>query len=101
MDTENTPGKEFFQRQLHYLQTMDLEGLANNQYTEDAELVGFGFQWKGREAIYNHFVGYMKMLGHIDLNSTDKWSETDDSIFFEATMTTTPGRIVRMLQPIA
>jgi hypothetical protein len=91
MDNENTPGKEFYRRQLQFLQQMDLDGLVNNQYTEDAELIGFGFQWKGRQAIHDHFVNYMKMLGHIDLNSTDKWNETDDSIFFEATMTTNLG----------
>jgi hypothetical protein len=91
MDNENMPGKEFYRRQLHYLQTLDLQGLADNQYTEDAELIGFDGQWIGRQAIYDHFVSYMQVLGHIDLNSTDKWAETDDSIFFEATMTTNLG----------
>jgi hypothetical protein len=91
MDSENTPGKEFYRRQLQYLQDMDLEGLANNQYTEDAELIGFDGQWKGRQAIYDHFVSYMQVLGHIDLKSTDKWAEADDAIFFEATMATNLG----------
>ena len=91
MDNENTPGQQFFARQLQFLQDLDIQGLVDNQYTADAELIGFGFQWKGREQIYNHFVNYMKTLGHIQLDSTDKWAETADSIFFEATMTTNLG----------
>jgi hypothetical protein len=91
MDSENTPGKQFYERQLQFLQNLDIEGLVNNQYAEDGELIGFGFHWKGRDQIYNHFVNYMKTLGHITLDSTDKWTETADAIFFEATMTTNLG----------
>lgn len=88
---EDTAGREFFKRQLAYIQAMDLEGLAANQYTEDAEMVGFDFTAKGRPAIVDHFVNYMKVLGQIELNSVEKWAETPDTVFFEATMTTNLG----------
>jgi len=90
-NNDDSAGQQFYRRQLEYLQNVDIRGLVDNQYAEDAEMVGFDFTAKGRQAIYDHFVNYMKVLGRIELNSTDKWAETDDSIFFEATMSTNLG----------
>ena len=42
----------------------------------------------GREAIHEHLRSYLQQLGAIKLNSTDKFTETEDSIFFEATIET-------------
>ena len=36
-------------------------------------------------------MGYLATMGKIELKSTDKWVETDDSIFFEATVWTDHG----------
>jgi len=87
---EETPGKRFFDRQIALLAEQDIDGIAN-QYAPDAVLVSFDVTRHGREEIREHFVGYLAALGKIDLKSTDKWAETDDSIFFEATVLTAHG----------
>ncbi len=46
---------------------------------------------KGTDALKQHFRNYMAMLGYIKLVSTDKFRETDDTIFFEATVETKLG----------
>jgi hypothetical protein len=87
----STPGKDFYERQIKYLEANDVPGLIANQYAEDGVIVGFGFTRKGREALLDHFTNYMKQLGKIKLLSTDKFTETADSIFFEATVETAGG----------
>ncbi len=86
----NTPGTEFYNNQIAYLEANDLDSLVD-QYHEDAIMVGFDFQVKGREAIRKHMEAYMQRLGSFKLLSTDKFTETPDSIFFEATCETSLG----------
>ncbi|MBE2268855.1 MAG: hypothetical protein IAE80_11535 [Anaerolinea sp.] len=86
-----TPGKQFYDRQLAFLEANDVEGLVPSQYAEDAVIVAFDFQRHGRAEILTHFHNYMAQLGYIKLQSTDKFTETDDSIFFEATVNTAHG----------
>lgn len=83
-----TPGRAFYDRQIAYLQAGDIDGLIANQYTADAVLVLFDRTIRGKAALHAHFVGYLAMLGSLKLKSTDKFAETEDSIFFEATMLT-------------
>ena len=47
---------------------------------------------KGRDALKTYFHGYIEMLGDIVVESTDKFAETDDAIFFEATVSSKLGR---------
>ena len=88
---EKTPGKEFYDTQIAALTRGDLDALAA-QYSDDAVLVSFDFTVRGRDAIRAHMQGYLQMLGSFALLSTDKWAETDDSIFFEATVRTNLGQ---------
>lgn len=87
----STPGKQFYDRQIKYLEANDVPGLIANQYAEDGVIVGFGFTRKGQAALLEHFKNYMAQLGKIKLISTDNFTETDDSIFFEATVETAGG----------
>ncbi len=87
----STPGKQFYDRQIKYLEANDVPGLIANQYADDGVIVGFGFTRKGTEALLEHFKNYMAQLGKIKLISTDNFTETDDSIFFEATVETAGG----------
>ena len=87
----DTPGKQFYQRQLDYLAAKDVDGLVENHYAEDGELISFDFTIKGQEALKEHFRGYLEMLGYIKVLSTDKFTETDNTIFFEATAETKLG----------
>jgi hypothetical protein len=84
-------GREFYDRQVAYLEANDVEGLIQNNYAPDAVLVSFDFQHRGHHALTEHFKEYLKQLGGLKVKSTDKFTETPDSIFFEATVTTGHG----------
>ena len=87
---ELTPGKAFYQRQIAALEARDL-GTLLTQYHADATIVGFDFTVKGHVAIRKHFAGYLERLGTLKLKSTEKFTETEDAIFFEATVTSQLG----------
>ncbi len=87
---EPTPGQAFYQRQIAALEAGDMNAILA-QYHPDATMVGFDFVVKGRGAIKEHFEGYLERLGTLRLKSTDKFIETEDAIFFEATITSDLG----------
>ena len=88
---DNAKFKDFYYRQLDYIAKYDVDGLISNQYTEDAELIGFGLFVKGDPALRAHFRSYIAGLGYIKLLSTEKYAEGSDSMFFEATVETAGG----------
>lgn len=88
---EETPGKRFYARQIAALEAGRIDALVD-QYTDDAVMVGFDFVRRGKDEVRAHMTGYLQMLGSLRLVSTDKWAETDDSIFFEATVMTDLGQ---------
>ncbi len=90
MNAELTPGQDFYNRQVAYLEAYDIDGLMT-QYHDDAVVVGFDFTVKGREAIRKYFEGYLERLGSLKVKSTDKFTEIEDAIFFEATIITGLG----------
>lgn len=83
--------REFYERQIQFLENNDPEGLIANQYNDDAQLLSFTNKITGAEALVPYFREYVKGLGYIKLLSTDKYTEGDDSIFFEATVETAGG----------
>ena len=87
-------GRKFYDRQLEYLFAKDVDGLIENNYNEDAVLVSFDRVVKGREALKEHFRGYLEMLGDLKVKSTDKFQETEDTIFFEASVESNFGPAV-------
>jgi ketosteroid isomerase-like protein len=89
---ETSAKRDFYEAQIRYLQAGDVDGLIDNQYTDDAKLVSFDNQITGNAALKEYFRGYLKMLGTLEIVSTDRFVETDDSIFFEATVNTDLGR---------
>ena len=86
-----SPGKRFYQRQLEFLESGDVDGLVRSQYQKDATLVSFDVTVRGHDDLVTHFRNYMAHLGSLKVLSTDKFTETDDSIFFEATARTDHG----------
>ena len=90
MSDKNTPGGRFYEQQVGYLEAGDIDGLMS-QYGDDAVLVGLEYVVRGRDAIREHLTGYLARLGKLRLKSTDKFVETEDSIFFEATIVTSIG----------
>jgi hypothetical protein len=87
---EPTPGQAFYQRQIAALEAGDMNALLA-QYHPDATMVGYDFVVKGHGAIEEHFERYLERLGRLKLKSTDKFTETEDAIFFEATITSDLG----------
>ncbi len=87
---ELTPGKAFYQRQIAALEADDLDALVT-QYHPDATMVGFDFTVKGHVAIRKHLESYLARLGTLKLKSTDKFTEIEDAIFFEARITSQLG----------
>jgi hypothetical protein len=85
-----TPGRAFYQRQIAALEAGDLDAIMT-QYYPDACMIGFDFIVRGHAAIRKHFEGYLERLGRLKLKSTDKFTETEDAIFFEATITSDLG----------
>ncbi len=86
-----TVGQAFYDEQLDFLVRKDVDGLIDGHYHDEALLVGFDFTVRGRDALKTHFRGYLQMLGFLELVSTDKFTETGDSLFFEATVKTSLG----------
>lgn len=91
MGLENANYKDFYNRQIEFLANKDVEGLIANQYNEDAYLLSFSNHISGAPALVEYFKGYLDHLGYIKLISTDQYTETDDAIFFEATVETAGG----------
>ena len=87
-----TPGRELYDRQIRFLLDKDVDGLIDTNHTEDAELISFQTVVKGNEALKRYFRGYVEMLGDLVVESTDKFAETEDAVFFEATVRSALGR---------
>src|SRR5256885_16742286 len=87
-----TMGKAFYDEQVDYLVRNDVDGLIESHYAPDAELIGFEFVVRGTEALKVHFRQYLKGLPGLQLVSTDKFRESEDAVFFEATVDTDYGR---------
>ena len=65
--------------------------LVDEHYNEDAVLVSFEFVVKGREALKAHFRNFVKWVKIKEVLSTDHFTETENSFFYEATAVTNYG----------
>jgi hypothetical protein len=90
--SEDSAKRQLYEAQIRYLQAADVDGLIDNQYTQDALLVSFDNQIRGNAALKEYFRGYLQVLGTIEVLSTDRFVETEDAVFFEATMRTNLGQ---------
>ena len=89
----SSPGRKFYEEQLNYLAAKDVDGLVANHYNDDAVFISFDVTVKGREALRDYFRTYLERLGTLTVTSTDKFTETEDTIFFEATVTSNLGAV--------
>lgn len=85
-----SPGRDFYDKQIAYLEALDVAGLMS-QYHEAAVLVNFEQTIRGKAALQTYMTAYLARLGSFKLKATDKFTETEDSIFFEATVVTAHG----------
>ena len=93
MATSITAGRDLYERQIRFLVAKDVDGLVEANYAPDAELISFQNVIRGREALRQYFRGYVEMLGDLVVESTDKFTETPDAVFFEATVQSALGRV--------
>lgn len=91
-----TKGKIFYQEQLEYLINGDVEGLIENHYDKNAQLIRFDRVVNGQEQLKLFFKEYMKNLTNFRLISTNQFQETEDTMFFEATASSDEIGIVRV-----
>ena len=80
-------GKDFYQEQLGYLGTNDIEGLLREHYHPDAVMVTFDGIRRGHGQLREYFVNTLASMGQITGLSTEYFEETDDVIIFKATIT--------------
>lgn len=80
-----TEKQTFYDDQVRFCETKDIEGIRSH-YTDDATLVSFDNQIVGGDAIAEYFRGYLDRMAGLKLRTTDRFVETADTIFFEATI---------------
>ena len=102
MSEATTPGRKFFDEHMAYIYAGDVDGMIDNQYSEDAVLFSpFDILdtpplhvVRGRAALKEFFHKYLAWQGAIDVESLYDFGETEDSIFFQAIFTSKTGRWV-------
>jgi len=90
--SQDTRGGRFFDEQIALLQQGRTDDLIDAHYAENAVLVSFAKVVRGRCALKEHFGSYMKKLGRLEILSLDQFAETEDTLFFEATVRTALGQ---------
>ncbi|MBV8730965.1 MAG: hypothetical protein JO336_14255 [Acidobacteriia bacterium] len=86
-----TPGRRFYNEQIALLQQGRTDDLIDRHYHQNASLVSFANVVRGHVGLKEYFRAYMTKLGKLEILSLDQFMETDDSIFFEATVRTAIG----------
>jgi hypothetical protein len=86
-DEHNTAGWRFYKRHIELLQERNIDELLATHYDPDAQLVAVEWSVRGHDALRQAFAGYLDSIGEFTVD-TERFHETDDSVFFEATMHT-------------
>ena len=84
----DTPGKQFYEEQVKYLLDKDVENLVpiDKHYHDDAVIVSFDHIVRGKDEL-KAFTSRDLSIGHDQrVISTDKLTETEDALMFEATV---------------
>ncbi len=85
---ETTSGRAFLNSRLEYLVAGKTDEMVDAGYNDDALLVSFDGQVRGKGALKEHFRRHIPALGGVQLKSVDKFAETPDAVFFEVTVIT-------------
>jgi hypothetical protein len=95
-----SPGRKFFDEHMAYIGGKDVDGLIDDQYTDDAILISpFDILEtppphvvRGNKALKEFFVKYLDWQGEIRVESLFDFAEAEDSIFFQAVFTSHTGK---------
>ena len=97
---DKTPGQKFFDEHMTYIYANDIDGMIDNQYTQDAVLFSpFDVMdtppphvVRGNAALKAFFRRYIDWQGSIQVEKLYDFSETANSIFFQAVFTSHTGK---------
>ena len=89
----DTPGKQFYQRQVEALLARDVDALVDANYHNDAQLMSPDFLVRGHDALREHFREFLNWMVIKSVDSTDKFMESGDTVMFEATVTSNMGQV--------
>jgi hypothetical protein len=89
--SERTLGHRFYAERIALLRQNKTDELIDLHDHDDAVLITFQQVVCGREALKLHFRKYMDELGRMTVRSLDRFTEKEDTIFFEATVETALG----------
>lgn len=91
----DTWGKRFFENQVRCLIAGDANRLVEENYLPEATVQSHEWTVTGHEALRTHFGNYMRAVKIIEVVSTEHFSETPNSVCFEATIRSSLG-VVRV-----
>ena len=91
--TVETPGRRFYDEQIALLRPDSTDELIDRHYQKNAVLISFAKVVQGQAALKEHFRGYLNILETVEILSLDQFVETEDTIFFEATVRTAIGQV--------
>jgi len=86
--TEPSFGRKFYRKHMTYFDKQDVDGLVKNDYTEDAILTAPEFSVQGRDALKAVLTDYLSMVGTVRVKTTERFLESGNIIFIEATCQT-------------
>ena len=89
--TQRGWGHRCFDEQIALIEQDRTDELIERHYQPDAVLVSFQGIVRGHEALRRHFRSYMQKLGKLTMPSLDQFAETQDTLFFEASVSTSLG----------
>jgi hypothetical protein len=87
----DTPMRRFYEEHVAMLDARDFHGLVTTHYHPDGQVVSTDYQVHGHEELFKHFAKYMGLMAYLQVVSTDKWIEGEQTFAFEATSRTQWG----------
>jgi hypothetical protein len=99
LSEEQTPGRAFFNAHMEYIGRKDVDGMIDDQYTQDAVLISpFDLLEtppphivRGNQALKDFFRKYLDWQGALDDVQLPIFAGTENSIFFQATFKSQTG----------
>jgi len=87
----DTPKKAFYAEHVAMLDAHDFDQLVKTHYCEDAIVMSNDYIVHGHEELFKHFAKYTGLMAHLNVVTTDKWVESENTFAFEATAHTQWG----------
>ena len=79
----DTPMRRFYAEHVAFLDARDHVGLVENHYREDAIVMSVDYVVVGRAELLAHFAKYAGLMAHLEVVTTDKWTESETTFAFD------------------